>query len=49
MTLANIPVGLDRAESAGPQLPADLANGLGASPHFWEAAPAGYPRTGRGP
>ena len=28
MTLANIPVRLDRAESACPQLPADLANGF---------------------
>jgi hypothetical protein len=34
MTLANIPVGLDRTESACPQLPADVANGFPLRPVF---------------
>ena len=36
MTLANILVRLHRAESAGPQLPADLANGLAPRRVFWK-------------
>src|SRR5580658_11352252 len=34
MTLANIPVGLDRAESACPQLPANVADGFAFRPVF---------------